>query len=234
MYVLIITALYDEIRLFLKQFAFQKVIFPNTKIKMFVHNKVLVLICNIGLTNASTMLSFVQAHYHLRRIINIGCAGTTNLRLPLFSVVFVTKWFYLHAHNTMWNYKPGQIPGEPHFFQTLMAKPEWQQQVRCPVLGGVGFSSNTYIDNVAKIPKVWTLSPETVTAFDMEGAAIAQVATLFSKPCYTIKIISDYIAEQSKNNIRDYNHSISRQVPEQIAKVLVVVLGWGNKNNKKH
>lgn len=181
-----------------------------------IKNKdVLLVVTGIGKVNAGALTALMLEKKQISKIINIGYAGGIK-PYNVADIVLVKAASYHDVDLTSINsfYEYGQVPGMPksfssdfHLFNKIKEKLNF---IELPLYTGDKFVTKKLYDIKA--------------VYDMEGAAIYQVAYLFKKPIIAIKIISDII--DSKTQDKDYNKSekeFQGIIKEAIIKVLEVI-----------
>lgn len=141
---------------------------------------VVMFFSGIGIVNAAAATQQLISTFKPSKIINFGAVGGYGKDLALYDVI-IPKKIYFHDVYTPW-YKNGQTPGEKEFYENLLHTNETNLA-----------SGNSFITNEETIKKI---SQEfNVSIFDMECAAIFQVAHKNNVPCFTLKVISDIIGK---------------------------------------
>lgn len=196
---LIVVAMMREIEAFITDAKLvEKEFYPVYK-----KDDVFIIISGIGRTNAAGATSYMLTKYpKTKRVINIGFAGAT-IPAKVKDVYEINKAYYGDFNLTDFGYAKGQVPNMPEYF-TLSNTNLYERKNL--------YTSEWFTKNA---------SFEDVTLFDMEGAAVAQVCHIFSKPLYMFKVVSDVTGEE---NIESYNE-FSKEGDRQVFFVLNKVLG---------
>ncbi|WKX02200.1 phosphorylase family protein [Candidatus Mycoplasma mahonii] len=163
----------------INQFSF--IIFKNDIV--FVH-------AGIGIANAAAATQALISIFHVHMIINYGTVGG-NKHVNLYDVIAPQKIFY-HDVTTPW-YKRGQTPNEKEFYLNDLI---WEKN------NNLG-SGSSFID---KKETILNLKNELdIDIFDMETAAIAQIADKNDVKLQVVKVVSDSIGHTdiSHGNIND-------------------------------
>lgn len=163
----------------------------------------IVLICGIGLTNATAALTWIYCVLKantqlLRQIILLGCSGS--LRKDLHAIgdcLLIDTGYYLYADATYFGYDFGQIPKESKYFKAdskLNQKIMHILSLNKP-LANIA-SCNSFITNQNYI--VWPQKESwPFSLIDMEATAVLHTAAKFNLPAAVIKVISDFVPEDA-------------------------------------
>ena len=162
------------------------------------HPKIKIVQTGVGKVNASYVLSRELAKHSYELILNLGLAGATNPFIP-GDFVLIKDATYHDFDLTMFGYQKGQVPGYPTQFQS---DPLWMNKIIEKVKGlkigslytGDCFMTKGFSDHMV---------------FDMEGAALYQVAHAYQVPIVSLKVISDIVGSQE--HIQNYTHFESQQ-----------------------
>ena len=168
----------------LKKFEFElletKVInqFTFNKYKIYKH-EVVVVHSGIGIANAAAAAQELISSFNIEGIYNYGAVGSDNT-LKILDMIIPERIYY-HDVLTPW-YDVGQTPGEKKFFTNAL-EPDGHHK-------NLG-SGSSFINSQEIINKIQNFL--NISIFDMESAAIAQIADKNDVPLYTIKCVSDSI-----------------------------------------
>jgi adenosylhomocysteine nucleosidase len=192
----------------------QKIIIgQHIKAKIKGHNVVMAL-SGIGKVNAALTAQILISEYKAKAIIFTGVAGAVNKDYEIGDVVIAEKTFqhdygYLDQQKLV-NHRPGTLPelrlgdaSEPIYFQTNNIA-NWERIIKSlkaleakfntingykPKLKiGTIATGDQFIANDARKEELVKLRADAV---EMEGASVAQVATVNKIPCIIIRSISD-------------------------------------------
>lgn len=199
--ILIVSAMESESKDFIKEA--KKIDAP---FNLYQKGNNLVLVSGIGKANAASSLSYVLAKYNIKLIINIGLAGGTK-PYKLGDVVLIDKAKYHDFDLSIFNYEKGQVPGFDPIFKadSLIDKLYFQ---RGTLLTGDFFKTGS--ENLNH------------TLFDMEGAALFQVAKIYNIPIISIKVVSDIVGEDSQ--VEKYEIS-EAALSKTINEILIEIVG---------
>ena len=157
--------------------------------------------CGIGKVSAACVTAILISVFKVSVIINSGSAGALNSELKLGDTVFSTSTAYHDADLTILGYQKGQMAGHELYFKSspeLIAKAEIAAanvpSLRYRVKKGIVLSGDQFISSEEKKKELChTFNGAMVT--EMEGAAIAQVASDFNIPFIIIRSVSDGACE---------------------------------------
>ena len=167
----------------INQFVFT--VFENNLV--FVHS-------GIGIANAAAATQALIENFSIKEIYNFGAVGA-NENLNVYDVVIPEKIFY-HDVTTPW-YDRGQTPGEDKFYLNSLT-------------GGKQNNLASGSSFVTDIKEINVISKElNVDIFDMETAAMAQIALKNKVPLKVIKVVSDSIGDNDEA-VEDINIRIAK------------------------
>ena len=152
------------------------------------NNDVIVVYSGIGIANSAAATQSLIDNFKIKEIINYGAVGG-NKNVKVFDLITPEKIFY-HDVTTPW-YKRGQTPGEKEFFTNSLISNKNNN-----IASGSSFLTDKSV--IKKANKELN-----VDIFDMEIAAIAQIADKNDIPLKVIKCVSDAIGfeDESIGNI---------------------------------
>lgn len=179
----------------INKFEFEKI--KTEKINQFEFNiykingkEVVVVHSGIGIANAAAATQELISSYNVESIYNYGAVGGDDT-VEVFDLIAPER-IYFHDVVTPW-YKRGQTPNEKEYFVNSLSL-----ENKNNLGSGSSFlSSKELIDTVKK--------DIDVNIFDMETAAIAQIADKNNVKLYVIKCVSDSIGktDDSLGNINE-------------------------------
>ena len=155
-----------------------------------IFDKFVAVHSGIGIANAAAATQELISSFDIDEIINYGAVGANEF-LNVYDIVTPEKIFF-HDVTTPW-YKRGQTPGEKEFFLNNISSSKNNN------LG----SGSSFISDKEEIALI--KEELNVDIFDMETAAIAQIADKNNVKLSVIKVVSDSIGntETSIENIND-------------------------------
>lgn len=182
---------------------------------------VVVVRSGIGKVNAAICVQVLADIFHATHIINTGIAGSLNAKLDIGDILISQKAIQHDVDATIFGYSLGQIPG----FETreFLADSTMSDiaDAACSranpdvhIMKGCVVSGDQFISSAA-------VKEHLITEFkgdcaEMEGASIAQAATLNGLPFIIIRAISDKADGSAQ---MDYP-TFERQAAEHCAKMV--------------
>ncbi len=157
---------------------------------------VVVVRSGIGKVNAAVCVQILADIFNVTHIINTGIAGSLNANLEIGDILISEQAIQHDVDATIFGYAPGQIPGFSSREFTADSSMAEIASAACSranpdvhVLKGRVVSGDQFISNAA-------VKQHLITEFqgdcaEMEGASIAQAATLNELPFIIIRAISD-------------------------------------------
>jgi adenosylhomocysteine nucleosidase len=154
-------------------------------------NKIVLLQCGIGKTNAASGVTNLIISFHPDYIISTGAAGGIDKQLKVMDIV-IGKEICYHDVNCGDNCDPGQVQGLPRLFKGDERLVEIAKSLKTDVriVPGLICTGDQFITNRDELNVIKKMYPEGL-AVDMESAAIAQVCLLWNVPMLSFRIISD-------------------------------------------
>ena len=154
-------------------------------------NRVVLLQCGIGKTNAASGVTNLIMTFHPDYIISTGVAGGIDTKLDVMDVVIGSQVCY-HDVYCGDNCDPGQVQGLPRYFNgdecLVSIATNLKTDVR--IVPGLICTGDQFITSRDELDVIKQKYPEGL-AVDMESAAIAQVCHLWQVPFLSFRIISD-------------------------------------------
>ena len=160
----------------------------------------------IGIAQAAAATQALIDKYKIKKIVNFGAVGATNKHK--INEIIIPKKIYYYDVLTPW-YEFGQVPNQPKFFINSFKNTKYN------LATGMQFLTNK--NEVKKIQKEID-----VTIFDMECAAIAQIAHNNKIPIYVVKVVSDIIGDNDKslNKINSKIKKASSDIFDDVKKII--------------
>jgi len=176
---------------------------------------VVLLRCGIGKVNAAVGCALLIELYKPHLVINTGSAGGLDPNLKVGDLVVSSGLVYHDVDVTAFSYEYGQIPGQEAVFSvpddiivvaekavgTLKLQGSLPQDIQM-VRGLIG-SGDIFLHDPQKIALVRSQFP-TLSAVEMEGAAIAHCCTLFKVPFLVIRALSDIAGSESPMKFEEF------------------------------
>lgn len=156
----------------------------------------------IGTVNAALCAQILISEFHVTHLINTGIAGALSKELRVLDIVLSSDAVYHDFKVTAFGYKPCVIPGmESSVFKADTKLIEKAKQAYSDgnfihkLYTGRIASGNIFVSETAQKIAICTdvqnLDGVSPIAVEMEGAAIAHVASLNTIPFLIIRTISD-------------------------------------------
>ena len=154
-------------------------------------NKIILLQCGIGKTNAATGTTNLIMAFHPDCVISTGVAGGIDTRLDVMDIVVGSEVCYHDVHCGD-DCDPGQVQGLPKIFSgdQRLADVALALNTDVRIIPGLICTGDQFITNRAELDDIKKRYPYGL-AVDMESAAIAQVCHLWKVPFLSFRIISD-------------------------------------------
>jgi adenosylhomocysteine nucleosidase len=162
------------------------------------HPNIKIVRTGVGKVNASYVLSRELSLHSYELIINLGLAGATTPFCP-GDFVLIKDAAYHDFDLTMFGYKKGQVPGYPSPFVSDL---KWMKKIEQAI-------QNIKIGSLYTGDRFMTEGITDHMVFDMEGAALYQVAYAYQVPIISLKVISDIVG--STEHLKNYTHFEAEQ-----------------------
>lgn len=163
----------------------------------------------IGKVQAGMVSTILCDHYLPDIIINTGSAAGIGADLSIGDVVVSSKVAYHDVDVTVSGYQWGQLPQKPLYFesdkQLVNQIVEAGTMVNQQSHVGLIVSGDQFINGQQQIKQILSHFPEALTV-EMEGAAVAQVATQFQVPFVVIRSMSDVGNEEASVSFDEFVH----------------------------
>ncbi len=168
--------------------------------------QIVVLKCGIGKAMSAAGCALLISNFAVEAVINSGVGGALHPDLVPNDIVFSTGVMYHDVDFTPFNYKLGQMAGQPEIFNPdpeLLAKADIAATI-VPKLKertkkGLVVSGDVFINTKEKKENILKNFP-TAMVTECEGASIAQIATAYRVPFIVIRAISDTADEGNADN----------------------------------
>lgn len=153
------------------------------------HKQVVVVHSGIGIVNAAAATQALINNFDIKEIISYGAVGG-DTTTDVYEIVIPNK-IYFYDVKTPW-YAFGQTPGEKEYYQNALEGSDKNLA-----------SGNSFLYDQDEIANIQNQIK--VHIFDMETAAIAQIASKNNVPIKVVKCVSDVIGstEVELENIND-------------------------------
>ncbi|HAX02401.1 MAG: hypothetical protein A2Y45_03830 [Tenericutes bacterium GWC2_34_14] len=194
--ILVIAAMQEEIKEIAKELK------PHTHL----------VVTGVGKVNASRALTEVLHKERIELIFNVGFAGASG-DYQVGELAIVNQARYHDFNLTMFGYDIGQVPGHPQYFESDHLWVDKLKKMFPNIKEGELLTGDTFMTGIH----------ETNLLFDMEGAALYQVAHHYQIPMVSIKVISDVIG--MKEHIASYKAFEAHQGANLLNEVYQKVFG---------
>ncbi len=192
---------------------------------------VVVVRCGIGKVNAALATQCVIDHYNPSAILNSGVAGGLSPTAKIGDLVVGTASLQHDFDVRKFGYPRGVVPrlaastftADPHLLEaaTLAANKE----LACnQVHQGLIVSGDQFISSVEQKQDILAFFPEAMCA-EMEGAAIAQVASVNRIPHLIMRAISDQADSTAPHDFDQYLLDVIPVLNTVIQKLLALLNG---------
>ncbi|MCL2174816.1 MAG: 5'-methylthioadenosine/S-adenosylhomocysteine nucleosidase [Treponema sp.] len=185
----------------------------------------------IGKVNAAVGCALLIQQFKPDFVINTGSAGGLKADQKFGDAIISTGLVYHDVDVTAFNYKPGQLPGQPQIFPVnekyiLLAEKavdELKQEKILPAnfnhCRGLIGSGDVFMHEPDRIANVCKIFPD-MAAVEMEGAAIAHSCSLFSVPALVIRALSDIAGAQSPMSFNEFLPIASKNSAQIVMRIV--------------
>lgn len=191
--------------------------------------QVVIARCGIGKVNAALATQFIIDRFNPRVIINSGVAGGLSPKLAIGDVVIGTAAQQHDFDVREFNYPKGVIPRlSTSLFEADASIVELALQAAQEELGsnrvhqGLIVSGDQFVSSQEQKEEILKFFPEAYCA-EMEGAAIAQVASLNGIPHLIIRAISDQADNTAPADFDQYLLEIIPDLNSVVQRLLVLL-----------
>ena len=217
MKVLLIVAMESELNGFLNKLECETNLVLGSKVYCCKVNNVDLFIAKseVGKVNAATLTTALILKLKPRYVINAGIAGGLNLSINLLDIIASTTLCYHDFDLTAFGLAKGEMDNGVSFFK---ASNKLLSLVNSEVKKGLIVSGDQFISGIDAMNNI-KKDFKKALACDMEGCAIAHVATLLSKKFLVIRCVSDNVFLPSHTKVyEDYKvPAIERVVDETLS-----------------
>lgn len=177
--------------------------------------QVVICRCGVGKVAAGSCAAAMLALYPLTGLINTGAAGGIAQGMQVGDLALSLQAVQHDVNATVFGYQLGQVPGhEP----TFVADEKLLQAARSaaaktgfkPPFEGTILSGDQFVSSDAVVADLTGKFPHSV-AVEMEGAAIAQIASDFKVPFLIVRAISDCADNHGAVSYETFSREISHK-----------------------
>lgn len=186
---------------------------------------VVVAKCGIGKVNAAICATTMCVKYQVSHILNTGIAGSLDNIINIGDIVVSTDAIYHDFVVSEFNYPLGLIPGRKSV--EFQADPKLRQLVidsihevapEIQVFEGRVASGDIFVSQKEK--KEWIIQSFGAKCCEMEGCAIAHVASDFHIPFVIVRAISDKADEESAITYDEFEAKVAQHCADLVFKVV--------------
>lgn len=213
MKILLIVAMESELKGFLDVLDYDVELINGSKVYISnVNNHNLFISkCDVGKVNAATLTTSLILKIKPHFVINAGIAGGLNPSINLLDVIASTKVAYHDFDLTAFGLKKGEMDNNVQFFK---GSRKLLGLLKEDVKKGLIVSGDQFVSGIQPMNEIKKDFPKAL-ACDMEGCAIAHVASLFSRKFLVIRCISDNVFLQNHTKVyQDYKYLAINKVVE--------------------
>ncbi|MGX6978425.1 5'-methylthioadenosine/adenosylhomocysteine nucleosidase [Vagococcus elongatus] len=182
-------------------------------------HEVIVVQSGIGKVMAGMVATLLVSHYHVDVLLNTGSAGGIGEGLSIGDVIVSDRLAYNDVDVTAFGYAKGQMAGMPLYYEADKEVVEKilkaAEKTGMTVKKGLITTADSFIADQGKIAEIKSIFPD-VLATEMEGAAIAQVATQYQVPFAVIRAISDVADEEASVSFDDFIIEAGKKSAEMV------------------
>ena len=187
--------------------------------------EVVVARCGIGKVNAAICATTMCVKYDVTHIINTGIAGSLDNQINIGDIVVSTDAVYHDFSVEPFGYPAGMVPGRKTISFTadetlrkLVVDSIQKVAPEIQVFEGRVASGDIFVGQKEK--KDWIISNFGAKCCEMEGCAIAHVATDYHVPFVIVRAISDKADEESTISYEDFEAQAAEHCANLVFQVL--------------
>ncbi|MDC8832550.1 5'-methylthioadenosine/adenosylhomocysteine nucleosidase [Alteromonas gilva] len=185
---------------------------------------VVVVKCGIGKVAAAVASTMLINHYAPDYVVNTGSAGGFDKRLNIGDLVIGDTIAHHDVDITHFGYEPGQVAGMPAVYQcdeSLINAAETAANNALHVVTKRGLicTGDSFIGSDDAAAKLREQFPS-MSAVEMEGAAIAQTCFMLSTPCLVIRSLSDIAGKTSTVSFTAYLEKAAKNSAELVINMI--------------
>lgn len=189
-----------------------------------VHEQDLVIVqSGIGKVNAAMAAVILVEKFGVDAIINTGSAGALAAELEQGDLVVSQQLAYHDVDATAFGYAVGQVPQMPLYYKSdagLNEKiEEAAHQADWKVIFGDILTSDSFIADSQALEKIKNDFPEALVT-EMEGAAIAQVASQYGLPFTVVRAVSDSADGQAAQSFDEFITEAGKKSADMVLKYI--------------
>jgi len=218
----IITAMDEELRLLIEtledanKHTRQGFVFHTGTIG---RHEVVLVQSGIGKVMSALAVTLLVEAFEIDAIINTGSAGGLDKILSIGDVVIAQELAYHDVDVTAFGYEYGQMAGQPLYYESSKYFISELKKLIPEAHIGLITSSDSFVSHATRRIEIKNHFPE-VLAVEMEGASIAQSATVFKKPFVVIRSISDLADDEASVNFDEFVIEAGRKSAQTLITLL--------------
>ena len=219
MKVLIFVAMQSELEGFLNKVEYETILVNGSKVHTFKVNDNIIYLskCEVGKVNAAMLTTSLILKLKPQFVINAGIAGGLNPSINLLDVIASTKVAYHDFDLTPFGLKKGEMDNNMMYFKGSL---KLLKLCKEDVKKGLIVSGDQFVSGLAANEEIKKNFPKAL-ACDMEGCAIAHVASLLSKKFLVIRCISDNVFLKEHTKVYyDYKYQAIDKVANYVLEML--------------
>jgi len=161
----------------------------------------------IGKVNAAITATLLINEFKPDLIINTGSAGSVDSELNIGDIIISNKVYYHDVNATAFDYKLGQVPSMPEFYETDkelidLAKSSIEQLDLNGIVGEVA-TGDSFIGSIDQRKVIKSNFP-TASVVEMEAGAIAQTCYQYNVPIIVTRAVSDLADKESDVTFEEF------------------------------
>ena len=169
---------------------------------------IILLKCGIGKVASAVAATLVIQAFQPDALINTGSAGGFDPQLNVGDIVIANQLIHNDVDITHFGYALGQCAGMPATYPCAThlvdaAKTEAKKFYDLQVIEGMIATGDSFIGSDEEAQRLKKAFPS-VSATEMEGAAIAQTCFLLDTDCLVIRSLSDIAGKTSSVSFEQY------------------------------
>lgn len=193
------------------------------------NNNVVIVQSGIGKVAAALATAILIDKFQPDYVVNTGSAGGFDAKLRVGDIVVSSEVRYHDVDVTAFGYEIGQLPANPAAYiphETLVkaAKQGIEQLDNIQAMVGLITTGDTFMTKADDIAKARANFP-TMTAVEMEGAAIAHTCHQFNMPFVIIRSLSDIAGKESPTSFEEYLETASINSSQLVINMLNALKG---------
>jgi len=199
---------------------------------------VVIVQSGIGKVAAALATAMLIDKFQVDYVVNTGSAGGFDAALKVGDIVVSSEVRYHDVDITAFGYEVGQLPANPAAFiphpdlvsaakvgiTQLSDINEKGNEQKIQAITGLITTGDTFMTKEDDIAKARANFP-TMSAVEMEGAAIAQACLQFNTPFVVIRSLSDIAGKESPHTFEEYLETASVNSSQLVMNMLTELKG---------